>query len=93
MASKLFVGGLPYSVGSDELKELFAPHGTVGSATVINDRETGRSKGFGFVEFENDEEAKAAIAALDGHDMGGRKIAVNEARPMADRPPRRDFNR
>ena len=93
MASTLFVGGLPYTVTSDELKELFTQHCTVESATVINDRETGRSKGCGFVEFNNDDEAQAAIAALNGHDMGGRKIAVNEARPMADRPPRRDFNR
>lgn len=93
MASKLFVGGLPYSVTSEELKELFAPHGTVDSATVISDRETGRSKGFGFVEFGSDEEAQAAITAMNGHDVGGRKIAVNEARPMADRPPRREFNR
>ncbi|HSX41346.1 MAG TPA: RNA-binding protein [Candidatus Saccharimonadales bacterium] len=91
MASKLFVGGLPYSVTGDELKEHFAGHGTVASAVVISDRETGRSKGFGFVEYENDEEAKAAIAALDGSEMDGRKITVNEARPMAERPPRRDF--
>ena len=103
MASKLFVGGLPYSTSNDELQDLFAAHGTVASAVVINDRETGRSKGFGFVEFEDDNEAKEAIKALDGSELGGRKIIVNEARPREDRPRgggggggyggNRDFNR
>ncbi|MBP7767276.1 RNA-binding protein [Candidatus Saccharibacteria bacterium] len=88
---KLFVGGLPYSTTDDELADVFAAHGTVASAKVITDRDTGRSKGFAFVEFENDDEGKAAEKALNGADMGGRSITVNEARPKEDRP-RRDFN-
>lgn len=88
---KLFVGGLPFATTDDELRDAFAAHGTVASATVVKDRETGRSKGFGFVEFENDDEGKAAEAALNGTDMGGRSITVNMARPKEDRP-RRDFN-
>jgi RNA recognition motif-containing protein len=88
---KLFVGGLPFSTTDDELQEAFAAHGTVASAKVIIDRDTGRSKGFGFVEFENDEEGKAAEKALNGSDIGGRSITVNEARPMKPREPRRDF--
>jgi RNA recognition motif-containing protein len=78
---KLFVGGLPFATTDDELKELFAAHGAVSSASVVRDRETGRSKGFGFVEFENDEEGKAAQAALNGTDFGGRTISVDMARP------------
>jgi len=85
VATKLFVGGLPYSVTDDELQQLFAPFGTVASAKVIIDRETNRSKGFGFVEFDNDDEAKAAIDALHDSELGGRKIAVNEARPQERR--------
>ena len=92
MASKLYVGGLPYSTTDQELKELFEAFGTVTSATVIMDRESGRSKGFGFVEFESAEEAQAAIKALDGSDFGGRKIVVNEARPREDRPRTNNFN-
>lgn len=88
---KLFVGGLPYSTSDDELAEVFAAHGTVASAKVITDRDTGRSKGFGFVEFESDDEGKAAEKALNGAEIGGRSITVNEARPKEDRP-RRDFN-
>lgn len=88
MATKLYVGGLPYSTTDDELQQAFAAHGTVASAKVITDRETGRSKGFGFVEFENDDEAKAAMEALNDTDMGGRKILVSIARPME----RRDNN-
>jgi len=91
MAIKLFVGSLPYSTGDDELNELFASFGTVASARVINDRESGRSKGFGFVEFEDDAAGKAAIAELDGADFQGRKLVVNEARPQGERPPRREF--
>lgn len=78
---KLFVGGLPFATTDDELKELFATHGAVSSASVVRDRETGRSKGFGFVEFENDDEGKAAQAALNGTDFGGRTISVDMARP------------
>jgi cold-inducible RNA-binding protein len=85
---KLFVGGLPFSTTDDELKELFAAHGTVASATVVRDRESGRSKGFGFVEYENDDEGKAAEKALNGSDLGGRSISVAEARPKEDRPAR-----
>ena len=91
MAYRLFVGGLPFSTTDDELKEFFAQHGTVASARVITDRETQRSKGFGFVEFENDDEGKAAEKALNGTELGGRTLTVNEARPQEDRP-RRDNN-
>lgn len=87
---KLFVGGLPFATTDEDLQALFASHGTVASATVIKDRDTGRSKGFGFVEFENDDEGKAAESALNGSDLGGRTITVNQARPKEDRP-RRDF--
>lgn len=82
---KLFVGGLPFSTTDDELQQLFAGHGTVASAVVIKDRETGRSKGFGFVEFENDDEGKAAEKALNGSEVGGRSITVNQARPRPER--------
>ena len=91
MAIKLFVGGLPYSVNDDELQAAFAVAGTVASAKVITDRETGRSKGFGFVEFENDDEGKAAIEQLNGSDMGGRSISVSEARPKEE-GGRRNFS-
>ena len=85
---KLFVGGLPFATTDEELNELFAAHGTVASATVVKDRDTGRSKGFGFVEYENDDEGKAAEKALNGTELGGRTITVAEARPKEDRPPR-----
>lgn len=88
---KLFVGGLPYATTDEELSELFSAHGTVSYAKVITDRETGRSKGFGFVEFENDDEGKAAEKAMNGSDIGGRSITVNEARPREERP-RREYN-
>jgi RNA recognition motif-containing protein len=91
MATKLFVGSLPYSVTDDDLADLFKDFGTVASAKVIFDRETNRSKGFGFVEFEDDAEAKAAIDALNNKEVQGRTIVVNEARPQEARPPRRDF--
>jgi len=87
---KLFVGGLPYSTTDEELNELFASHGTVASAVVVKDRETGRSKGFGFVEYESDDEGKAAEQALNNSDLSGRTITVNQARPKED-SPRRDF--
>lgn len=77
----LYVGNLPFSTNSDELEELFAEHGTVSSAQVIMDRDTGRSRGFGFVEMDDDDEARAAIEALDGQEISGRRIKVNEARP------------
>jgi cold-inducible RNA-binding protein len=82
---KLFVGGLPFATTDDELNQMFAAHGTVASATVVRDRDSGRSKGFGFVEYENDEEGKAAEKALNGSDLGGRTISVAEARPREER--------
>lgn len=91
MASKLYVGGLPYSMGDDDLAEAFKAYGTVTSASVIKDRDTGQSKGFGFVEMSTDEEAQAAIKGLDNQELGGRRIRVNEARPKEDRP-QRSFN-
>ena len=82
---KLFVGSLPYSTNDEELRELFAEVGTVESATVIMERETGRSKGFGFVEMSSAEEAQKAVKELDGREISGRRIVVNEARPREDR--------
>jgi len=86
MGKKLYVGNLSYSVDSSELEQMFSPHGTVQSAEVIMDRMTNRSKGFGFVEMSSDEEAQAAIAALNGTENGGRALTVNEAKPREDRP-------
>jgi RNA recognition motif-containing protein len=89
MAKRLYVGNLSYSVSSDDLQELFATYGTVRSVEVLIDRETGRSRGFGFVEMENDAEAEAAIAALDGNDHQGRRLNVNESQPRTQgRGPR-----
>jgi len=85
MAKKLFVGNLPYSTTNETLAEMFASFGEVTSAAVIMDRETGRSKGFGFVEFNDDSAADAAIEAMNGKDEGGRPLTVNEARPKTDR--------
>ncbi|MCE5230130.1 RNA-binding protein [bacterium] len=79
---KLYVGNLSYSTTEDELKELFGQYGELRSVAVITDRETGRGKGFGFVDFSSDEAAKAAIAACDGKEVGGRNLKVNEARPQ-----------
>ena len=90
MAIRLYVGGLPYSTTDDGLKAVFAPAGTVESASVIIDRMTGRSKGFGFVQMATDEESDKAIEMLNGKDFEGRKLTVNEARPMDARPPRRN---
>lgn len=86
MGKKLYVGNLSYNVDSSELEKLFSAHGTVASAQIISDRETGRSKGFGFVEMNSDSEAQAAIAALNGQDYNGRTLTVNEARPREERP-------
>src|SRR5438094_3811949 len=86
MGKKLYVGNLSYNVDSSELEQLFGAHGTVQSAEVISDRMTGRSKGFGFVEMSTDEEAQAAIAALNGQEHEGRALTVNEAKPREDRP-------
>ena len=85
MGKKLHVGNLSYEVDGPALNAMFAPHGTVDSANVIADRDTGRSKGFGFVEMGTDEEAQAAIAALNGQDHGGRALTVNEAKPKEKR--------
>lgn len=86
MAKKLYVGGLPYKTSNDELKAHFEAAGPVASATIIMDKMTGRSKGFGFVEMENDEDAAKAISMFDGKDFDGRNLTVNEARPMEERP-------
>ena len=86
MGKKLYVGNLSYNVTSSDLEQLFGQHGQVASAQVINDRDTGRSKGFGFVEMSSDEEATAAIAALNGQQHDGRTLTVNEARPKEERP-------
>src|SRR2546421_13068103 len=85
MGKKLYVGNLSYQVDSSELEQLFGQHGTVVSAQIINDRDTGRSKGFGFVEMASDAEADAAIAALNGQEHEGRALTVNEARPREER--------
>jgi RNA recognition motif-containing protein len=86
MATKLFVGSLSWNVSDDQLKDFFSTVGTVASATVIMDRETNRSKGFGFVEMSSDDEAKAAIDQLNGKELDGRAVTVNEARPREERP-------
>ena len=86
MGSKLYVGNLSYGTTGSDLEQLFSQHGTVNSAEVISDRETGRSKGFGFVQMGSDEEAQAAIAALNGQEHDGRQLTVNEAKPREDRP-------
>ena len=85
MGKKLYVGNLPYGMTDSDVQRLFEPHGTVQSAQVIMDRDTGRSKGFGFVEMATEAEAQAAIAALNGQDVNGRPLTVNEARPREDR--------
>lgn len=81
----LYVGNLSFSTGNDELRAAFEPYGTVSDARVVNDRETGRARGFGFVEMSNDNEGRAAINALNGKELGGRALTVNEARPREDR--------
>lgn len=84
MGRKLYVGNLAYSVTNTDLEQMFAVHGNVESAQVIMDRDTGRSKGFGFVEMKSDQEAQAATAALNGKDSGGRALTVNEAKPRTE---------
>jgi len=86
MGSKLYVGNLSYNTNSSDLEQLFGQHGTVQSAEVISDRDTGRSKGFGFVQMGSDDEAQAAISALNGQEHDGRQLTVNEAKPREDRP-------
>ncbi|OGE80864.1 MAG: RNA-binding protein [Candidatus Doudnabacteria bacterium RIFCSPHIGHO2_01_FULL_43_23] len=88
MAKKLYVGSLPYETTDEELREHFSSAGAVSSANIIMDKFSGRSKGFGFVEFENDADADKAVEQFNGSELGGRKLVVNEARPMTDRKPR-----
>ena len=88
MGNKLYVGNLPYSFRDSDLEQTFGQYGAVSSAKVMMERDTGRSKGFGFVEMGSDAEAQAAIAGVHGQNMGGRDLVVNEARPMEPRPPR-----
>lgn len=85
MSSKLYVGNLPFEITDDDLQELFAAHGAVASAKVITDRETGRARGFGFVEMEQAEDAQKAIESLDGQEFKGRNLKVNTAKPREDR--------
>ena len=88
MGNKLYVGNLPYSVRDEDLQQSFGQFGAVTSAKVMMERDTGRSKGFGFVEMASDAEAQAAISGMNGQPLGGRSVVVNEARPMEARPPR-----
>jgi len=85
MGSKIYVGGLPYSTAEQELADLFGQHGAVTSAKIITDKYTGQSRGFGFVEMASEDEAKTAIEALNGTELGGRTLTVNEAKPQAPR--------
>ena len=87
MSMKLYVGNLSFQTSSSDLQELFAQAGTVESASVVEDRDTGRSRGFGFVEMSSKEEGEAAIAQLNGKEVGGRNLTVNEAKPREDRRP------
>lgn len=93
MGSKVYVGGLPYATGESQLNELFAAYGGVQSVRVITDKYTGQSRGFGFVEMSSPEEAKAAIDALNGTQLEGRTLTVNEARPQESRPASSGFGR
>jgi RNA recognition motif-containing protein len=93
MNKKLYIGGLPYSTTQDGLRDGFAAAGNVESAIIITDKMSGRSKGFGFVEFANEEDAAKAIEMFNGKDFEGRRITVSEARPMEPRAPRGNFNR
>jgi RNA recognition motif-containing protein len=88
MGNKLYVGNLPYTVRDEDLQQSFSAYGAVNSAKVMMERDTGRSKGFGFVEMGSDAEAQAAIEGMNGQSLGGRSLVVNEARPMEARPPR-----
>ena len=88
MGNKLYVGNLPYTVRDEDLQQAFGEFGAITSAKVMMERDTGRSKGFGFVEMGSDAEAQAAITGMNGQSLGGRSITVNEARPMEARPPR-----
>ncbi len=85
---EIYVGNLPWSISDQELSDAFSAYGSVEKASIISDRNSGRSKGFGFVTMNNDDEANQAIEAMNGSDLGGRTLKVNEARPREDRPPR-----
>ncbi len=91
MAQKLYVGNLPYNATDETIKDLFAKAGTVQSVTIITDKMSGRSRGFGFVEMSSDQEAQAAVEMFNGKEYEGRNLTVNEARPKVDRPRGRDF--
>lgn len=93
MSKKLYVGNLSYSVKNEDLEQAFSSFGAVTSATVLTDRDTGRSKGFGFVEMSNDNEATEAINSMNGRELSGRALIVNEARPREERPARGGFNK
>ncbi|MBD3893807.1 RNA-binding protein [Hydrogenophaga sp.] len=88
MGNKLYVGNLPYTVRDEDLQQAFSAYGAVNSAKVMMERDTGRSKGFGFVEMASDSEAQSAVEGMNGQSLGGRSLVVNEARPMETRPPR-----
>ena len=88
MGNKLYVGNLPYTFSDSDMEHAFSAYGSVQSAKIVMDRDSGRSKGFGFVEMSTDAEAKAAIDGMNGHQLGGRGLVVNEARPMEPRTPR-----
>ena len=90
---KIYVGNLPFKIDSEGLKKIFSPYGEIEEAIVISDKFSGRSKGFGFVTFKEDADAKKAIAEMNGKKVDERELKVNEAKPMEERPPRRDFNR
>lgn len=90
MSKKLYVGNLPYSVNNDSLQQMFAEFGDIEEASVVTDRYSGRSRGFGFVTFANDDDGKKAIEAMNGKEEDGRALVVNEARPKQPRPPRDD---
>ena len=90
MAKKLFIGNMPFSMSQQQLTDIFAPYGQIVSVNIVFDKFSGRSKGFGFVEMDSDESANQAISLFDGKELDGRTIKVNEAKPMEDRPPRRD---
>ena len=91
MSMKLYVGGLPYQCSEDEIKDLFSQAGSVASVAIITDKMSGRSRGFGFVEMDSDEEGKKAVETLNGTDFQGRKLTVNEARPLQDREDKKRF--
>lgn len=93
MGNKLYVGNLAYTVSSEQLSDLFGEHGTVASAKVITDRDSGRSKGFGFVEMSNSSEAQSCLNSLNGRDLSGRALNVSEAKPQAPRENRGNFGR